>query len=104
MGADGLSKLSSARVAVFGVGGVGGYVVEALARVGIGSLDIVDHDTVSESNINRQLCATYSTVGKYKVDVFAARIADINPGANVRTYKVFFSPETAREGFRLILW
>ncbi len=95
LGADAMAKLSSARVAVFGVGGVGGYVVEALARAGIGALDLIDHDTVSVSNINRQLCATYSTVGKYKVDVFALRIADINPAASVRTYRTFFSPETA---------
>ncbi len=97
LGQDGVLRLSRARVAVFGVGGVGGYVTEALARAGVGALDLVDYDTVSISNINRQLCALRSTVGRYKVDVFAERIADIDPEIKVRAYKIAFSPETAAE-------
>ena len=79
LGADGLEKLARARVAVFGVGGVGGYVVEALARSGVGAFDLIDNDTVCLSNLNRQIIATRKTVGQYKVDVAAARIRDINP-------------------------
>lgn len=90
--------LSQKRVAVFGVGGVGGYAVEALARAGIGQIDLCDHDTVSLSNLNRQIIALHSTVGRLKVDVLRERIADINPSAVVRTYPVFFTPENA-DGF-----
>ncbi len=89
-----LEKLAASRVAVFGVGGVGGYVVEALARSGVGALDLIDHDTVSLSNINRQILATDSTVGRLKVEVAAERIRDINPDCQVRTFPVFFLPET----------
>lgn len=91
-GAAALDKLSSSRVAVFGVGGVGGYVVEALARSGIGALDLIDNDKVALSNINRQIIALHSTVGKYKVDVAEKRIKDINPDCIVRTYKMFYLP------------
>ncbi len=93
LGQDGMLKLKNARVAVFGIGGVGGYVAEALARAGIGALDLVDADTVSLSNINRQLYALRSTVGQFKTDVAKARIADISPDCTVRTYPVFFSEE-----------
>ena len=95
IGVEGMARLAHARVAVFGVGGVGGHAVDALARAGIGALDLIDHDTVSESNINRQMVALHSTVGQYKVDVAAARIHDINPDCTVRTYRTFYLPETA---------
>ena len=94
-GKEAMEKLAASRVAVFGVGGVGGYAVEALARSGVGSLDLIDDDKVCLTNINRQIYATRKTVGKYKVDVAAERIADINPDAVVKTYKTFFMPETA---------
>lgn len=97
LGKDKMSKLFEARVAVFGVGGVGGHVVEALARSGIGAIDIIDNDTVSESNLNRQIIATVKTIGRYKVDVAKERIHDINPDCEVRTYKTFFMPDTADE-------
>ena len=96
-GKNAMQKLSESRVAVFGVGGVGGYTVEALARSGIGTLDIIDNDTVALTNINRQIIATHSTVGKYKVDVAKERIHDINPDCIVNTYKTFFMPDTAGE-------
>ena len=83
LGEEAMERLYRARVAVFGVGGVGGYAVEALARCGIGQLDLCDSDTVSVSNINRQILATHSTVGKLKVDVAKARILDINNGVGV---------------------
>ena len=92
-GAEALKKLSASRVAVFGIGGVGGYVVEALARSGIGAIDIIDNDKVCVSNINRQIIATTKTVGRYKVDVAKERIHDINPDCAVRAYKTFFLPE-----------
>ena len=98
LGADALEKLKNARVAVFGVGGVGGYVVEALARCGAGALDIFDGDTVAESNINRQIIALNSTVGLYKTDVMKARINDINPDCAVSAHRVFYTPENA-DGF-----
>lgn len=93
-GEDNVEKLKSARVAVFGVGGVGGYTVEALARSGIGTLDIIDNDKVCLSNINRQIIATHKTIGQYKVDVAAERIRDINPDAVVNAYKTFYMPDT----------
>lgn len=92
-----MEKLYSSRVAVFGIGGVGGYAVEALARSGVGALDIIDNDTVCLSNINRQIIATHSTVGRYKVDVAAERIAQINPDCKVTAYKTFYLPETQGE-------
>ncbi len=97
LGESALKRLKSARVAVFGVGGVGGYTVEALARAGIGSIDIIDNDVVSKSNINRQIYALNSTLGLYKVDVAKDRILDINPDCNVNALKVFFMPDTANE-------
>ncbi len=94
LGAEALARLAVCRVAVFGVGGVGGYVVEALARSGIGALDLIDNDTVAESNLNRQIIALHSTIGQYKVDVAAARVRDINPDCRVTAHRVFFLPET----------
>ena len=93
-GADNMERLKNARVAVFGVGGVGGYTVEALARSGVGTLDLIDDDKVCLTNINRQILATRKTVGQYKVDVAKDRILEINPDANVNTYKMFYLPET----------
>lgn len=93
LGSEAVERLKRARVAVFGVGGVGGYVAEALARCGIGTLDLIDNDVVSLSNINRQIIALHSTVGKYKVDVMAERIKDINPHIAVNVYRCFFLPE-----------
>ena len=95
LGQEAIEKLHHSRVAVFGIGGVGGYVVEALARSGVGALDLIDKDTVSLSNLNRQIIATHSTIGQYKVDVAAARVLDINPDIRVRTSKAFFLPDTA---------
>ncbi len=97
LGDDALKKLRNARVALFGLGGVGGYAAEALARSGVGHLDLIDSDTVSLTNLNRQILALQSTVGQYKVDVAASRIADIDPTIEVRTYKTFYLPETAGE-------
>ena len=96
-GEDAIKKLAASRVAVFGVGGVGGYVVEALARSGVGALDLIDDDKVAFSNINRQIIATTKTVGQYKVDVAEERVHDINPDCIVRTHKTFFLPETQDE-------
>lgn len=92
-----VEKLKNAHVAIFGTGGVGGYVAEALARSGVGHITLVDNDTVSESNINRQIIALYSTVGKYKVDVMKERISDINPDAEVFCHKCFYLPDTECE-------
>lgn len=97
LGSAGMERLRQARVAVFGVGGVGGYVVEALARSGVGALDLIDSDTVALSNLNRQIVATLSTVGQYKVDAAAQRIRDIAPDCTVRTYRTFYTPETAAQ-------
>ena len=96
-GADGMERLYRARVAVFGIGGVGGYTVEALARSGVGTLDLIDDDRVCLTNANRQIFATRKTVGQYKVDVARARILEINPDAVVHTYKTFYSPQTAEQ-------
>ena len=90
-----MEKLAASRVAVFGIGGVGGYTVEALVRSGVGAIDLIDDDKVCLTNINRQIYATCKTVGKYKVDVAAERIAEINPDVAVRTYKTFYTPDTA---------
>ena len=95
LGAEAMEKLHNSRVAVFGIGGVGGYVCEGLVRSGVGAFDLVDDDKVCLTNINRQIYATRKTVGQYKVDVAAERIKDINPDAVVRTYKTFYTPETA---------
>ncbi|MCH5200256.1 MAG: tRNA threonylcarbamoyladenosine dehydratase [Oscillospiraceae bacterium] len=94
-GKEAMDKLSSSRVAVFGIGGVGGYAVEALARSGIGALDLIDSDTVCLTNLNRQIIATHSTIGKYKVEAAQERIHDINPHCTVTTYKTFYMPDTA---------
>ena len=94
LGPEAMEKLRQSRVAVFGVGGVGGYAVEALARSGIGALDLIDHDRVSLTNLNRQLHATLETIGQYKVDAAAARIKSINPACRVRPHPVFYLPET----------
>ena len=92
-----MDRLSKCRVAVFGIGGVGGYAVEALVRSGIGALDLVDDDRVCLTNLNRQLHATRKTVGKYKVDAAEERVKEINPDCQVRTFKTFFMPETQAE-------
>ena len=97
LGEEAIEKLQKARVAVFGVGGVGGYAVEALARCGVGALDLVDSDTVSRSNINRQILATHSTVGMLKVEAAKNRVLDINPECVVTTYPIFYLPETAEQ-------
>ena len=97
LGDDGLERLKGSRVAVFGIGGVGSYVVEALARSGIGELDLIDDDKVSLTNINRQLIALHSTIGRAKTEVAAERVADINPECRVRVYNTFYTPETAEE-------
>ena len=96
-GAEGMERLYHARVAVFGIGGVGGYTVEALARSGIGTLDLIDDDKVCLTNVNRQILAARKTVGQYKVDLAEQRILEINPKAVVHTYKTFYMPETAEQ-------
>ena len=93
-GPEAMERLSQCRVAVFGVGGVGGYAVEALVRSGIGALDLIDDDRVCLTNLNRQLHATRKTVGKYKVDVAEERVHEINPDCTVTKYKTFFMPDT----------
>ncbi len=95
LGEKGILRLKQAHVAIFGIGGVGGYACEALARAGVGHLDLFDSDTVSLSNINRQIIALHSTVGRYKTDVMKERILDINPQCEVRTFPVFYLPENA---------
>ena len=95
IGTENLNKLKNSSVAVFGIGGVGGYVVEALARSGIGQIDLIDNDTISITNINRQIIATHSTIGKYKTEVMKERILDINPDITVNTYNILYLPETA---------
>ena len=97
LGVEAMQKLKNSRVAIFGIGGVGGYVAEALARSGVGTLDLFDNDTVSKTNINRQIYALHSTIGQYKTEVAAKRIADINPEAVVNCHKVFYMPDNADE-------
>ena len=97
IGNEGVAKLKKSRVAVFGVGGVGGYVVEALARSGVGALDLIDKDVVSISNINRQIIALHSTVGRLKTEVMAERIRDIDPTIETCVHNVFYLPETAEQ-------
>ena len=97
LGSEAMDRLSRARVAIFGVGGVGGYVAEALARSGVGSLELIDSDKVSQSNINRQIIATLDTVGRYKTEVMKERIMSINPTADVRLRNCFFLPENSEE-------
>ena len=93
LGEEGMQRLQEARVAVFGVGGVGGYVAEALARGGVGAIDLIDSDTVAKSNVNRQIAALSGTIGKYKTDVMKERILEINPWAKVEVSHCFFLPE-----------
>ena len=95
IGKEGIEKLANSRVAVFGIGGVGGYTVEALIRSGLGTIDIIDDDKVCLTNINRQIYATRKTIGKYKVDVAKERILDINPDTIVNTFQTFYTPQTA---------
>ena len=97
IGEEGVRLLSEKKVILFGVGGVGGYVAEALARAGIGRIDLVDHDTVSLTNLNRQIVALHSTIGKPKVEVMAERIRDIDPGIDVRPIRCFYLPENKDE-------
>ncbi len=94
LGNDAMEKLAKSRVAVFGIGGVGGYAVEALVRSGIGAIDLIDNDTVCETNMNRQIIATTKTVGRHKVDVAEERILEINPACQVTKHRVFYLPET----------
>lgn len=98
LGDEAMNKLANSRVAVFGIGGVGGHVVEALVRSGIGAIDLIDSDTVAASNLNRQLVATLDTIGMDKVDAMAKRIAEINPQCKVTLYKCFYLPEN-RDSF-----
>lgn len=95
LGEDAIKKLNNSHVAVFGVGGVGSYTVEALARAGVGKIDLIDNDTFNVTNINRQLYATHKTIGQYKVDVAAARILDINPDCQVTSHKMFYLSDNA---------
>ena len=97
LGEEGLEKLRKARVAIFGIGGVGGYTAEALARCGVGTLDLIDNDTVSLSNINRQIYALHSTVGRQKTEVAKERIADICPDTVINAYNTFFMPDNSAE-------
>ena len=97
LGKEAMERLAGSRVAIFGIGGVGGYVCEALARSGVGSFDLIDDDKVCLTNINRQIIATRKTVGQYKVDVMKERMLDINPDVTVNVYKCFFLPENADE-------
>ena len=97
IGNNALEKLKQSRIAVFGIGGVGGYIVEALARAGIENLDLIDNDSINITNINRQIIALHSTIGKTKVDAAKDRILDINPNINIKTFKTFFSPETSKD-------
>ena len=94
LGDEGLERLKNARVAVFGVGGVGGFVIEALVRSGIGAIDLIDSDTVDISNLNRQIIATHSSLGRLKTEVMRERIADINPDCQVTVHNCFYLPET----------
>ena len=97
LGHEAMDKLAHSRVAVFGIGGVGGYVCEALARSGVGELDLVDDDKVCLTNLNRQIIATHKTMGRYKTEVMRERILEINPGAEVRVHQCFFLPENAQQ-------
>ena len=97
LGEEAMQRLSHARVAVFGIGGVGGYVCEALVRSGVGAFDLIDNDKVCLSNLNRQIIATQQTIGRYKTDVMKERMLSINPQADIRLYQCFFLPENAHE-------
>ena len=95
IGKEGVNKLTQSRVAVFGIGGVGGYVVEALVRSGLGTIDLIDNDKITLTNINRQIIATHRTIGQYKIDAAEERILDINPNVNVVKHNIFFTPANA---------
>lgn len=97
IGKENLDKLKNSHIAIFGIGGVGGYVTEALVRAGVGKIDIIDNDTISESNINRQIIATTKNVGKFKVDVMKERILDINPNVQVNAFNILYLPNTANQ-------
>ena len=97
IGKEGLEKLQNSRVAVFGIGGVGGHAVEALVRSGLGEIDIIDNDKVIESNLNRQIIATTKTIGMDKVDAMEQRLLEINPNVKINKYKKFFTPDTSSE-------
>lgn len=97
LGSEAVHKLKQCRIAVFGIGGVGGYTVEALARSGVGTLDLIDNDTVSITNINRQIIALHSTVGMNKTEAAKKRLLDINPNIKINTYNTFFTPENSGE-------
>ena len=97
IGKDGIDKLVGSRVAVFGIGGVGGYVLEALVRSGVGEIDLIDNDKVALTNLNRQVIALHSTIGQFKVDVAERRALDINPNVKINKFKTFFTPQTAGE-------
>lgn len=97
IGKQGIKKLQNSHVAIFGIGGVGGYTAEALARSGVGKIDIIDNDKVSLTNINRQIIALHSTIGQYKVDVMEKRLLDINPDIEIKKYKTFFMPDTKEQ-------
>lgn len=97
IGNDPMERLANSRVAVFGVGGVGGFCIEALARAGVGTLHLYDDDTVSESNLNRQIVALHSTIGRPKAEVMAGRVRDINPGCSVKAVRMFYLPQNADE-------
>ena len=97
LGAQAMDRLHGARVALFGVGGVGGYAAEALVRTGVGAIDLIDNDTVGLTNLNRQLIALHSTIGRHKVDVMAERLRDINPDVKIACHRLFYLPETAEE-------
>jgi tRNA A37 threonylcarbamoyladenosine dehydratase len=97
LGEQAMNKLANSHVAIFGIGGVGGYVCEALARSGVGHFTLIDHDVVSPTNLNRQIIATMDTIGKYKVDVMKERILSINPNAKVETKNIFYLPETEEQ-------
>ena len=97
IGDNALLKLANSKIAIFGIGGVGGYVAEALIRAGVGEIDLIDNDVVNETNINRQIVALNSTIGKYKVDIMKQRAIDINPDIKVNTFKVFFDENSINE-------
>lgn len=97
IGENSLEKLANSKVAIFGIGGVGGYVVEALVRANVGEIDLIDNDTINPTNINRQIVALHSTLGQYKVDVMKNRILDINPNIKINTFKTFFDENTINE-------
>ena len=97
LGKEAMEKLSKSRVAIFGIGGVGGYVCEALVRSGVEAFDLIDDDKICPTNLNRQIIATFDTVGQYKTDVMKERMLKINPKVNIQTHQCFFLPENATD-------